>query len=559
MWIREVFSARRCRFCKRKKDQAEQEQVAQGMVCHTDQCVFQAHIEAAVREAWKVELLSFELSSEDVLEGASITVSWQTKNCTRASITDYGEVPASGAVTLEATPGMRQIEINLVDRFDVAFNYARPVRVRRKPSLVVTACNDRVLTGERSLVRFEARNAKQVLLRDLSGGAPTQDLTNEQFFTTEPLIQDARFELCAIGKDAGEARQEINIRVFEPPLIDFFRADVTETVDTLPVHFSFACRNVSRVEILRDGVTLADMSGAQEFTYVAENKTAAIAVHRFTLVVTGPTGATAAMDFHDELYVYPQPSIRQINWRPGNLILFPQPATFTASASFCEKILVSDGQITRIVEPDAPVEVRPSSDTQYVLTPVGKLGFQGKPRMTMIQVIYPVEIEATASKKITLPNQPVTISWRAKNHTQLLLEPGGIDVTNLASYDIRLESKTDVKVWAINQLDEKAAAVFVDVLSYPKFDKRLFGGLPQPKLRLAKLGHLKIEHSTRPALTGRTPSRPVPALGLPRLLPGLSAKLLSSFKSAMPRSGFSLFRTLRGNLFGEIRAIAERK
>ena len=159
-----------------------------------------------------------------------------------------------------------------------------------------------------------------------------------------------------------------------------------------------------------------------------------------------------------------------------------QPATFTASASFCERIQVSDGHITRIVEPHAPVEVRPSSDTQYVLTPVGKLGFQGQPRMTKIQVVYPVEIEATASRKITLPNQPVTISWRAKNHTQILLLPGRIDVTNLASYDIRPKSK--------------------------------------------------IEHSTRPArpaLTGRVPSRPVPALWLPRLFPGLSAKLLSSF------------------------------
>lgn len=566
MRITELFSPRNCWFCHRKKEQAKQEQVAKGEVCGGgERCPFRAYITAAVKEAWKAELLSFDLSSEDVLEGEAITISWQTKNCAHVSITGYGEVPASGTVTLEATQRMRQVEINLVDLFGEASNHTRRIRVRRKPSLQVADYNDRVLTGERSLVRFKASNAKQVLLRDLSGGAPTQDLTNEEFFTTEPLTRDARFALCAIGKDGGEARQEINIRVFEPPLIAFFRADATETVDTLPVRFSFDCRNVSRVEILRDGVSLADVTGAQEFTYVAENKTAAVAAHRFALVVTGPTGATAAMDLRDELYVYPQPSIRQINWRPGNVILFPQPATFTAGADFCEKILLSDGHTTRIVEPNAPVEVRPSSDTQYVLTPIGKLGFQGQPRTTTIQVVYPVEIEATASRKVTLPNQPVTISWRAKNHTQILLEPGGIDVTNLASYDIRPESKTAVRVWAVNQLDGKAAEVFVDVLSYPKFDGRLFGGLPRPELGLPKLGLLKIEHSTRPALTGRVPSRPVPALGpprlpdRPRLLPSLSAKLLSSFKSAMPRSGFSLFRTLRGRLFGEIRAIAERK
>jgi len=534
--------------------------VVKGDVCGIEQCPFHAYITTAIREEWKAELLSFDLSSEDVLEGDAIRVSWQTKNCARVSITDYGEVPASGAVTLEMTQWTRQVEINLVDLFGEEFQHTRRIRVRRRPSLQVMEFNERVLTGERSLVRFKARNARQVLLLDLSGSAATQDITNEEIFTTGPLTQDARFALCAIGKDGGEARQEINICVYEPPLVDFFRADAAETVDTLPVQFSFDYRNESRVEIFRDGVSLADVTGAKEYTCFAENKTAAVATHKFSLVVTGPTGATAMLELGSELFVYPQPSIRQVECRPGHVILFPQLASLTARAGFCEKIMLSDGHTTRIVEPDTPVEVRPSSDTQYVFTPVGKLGFQGQPWTTTIQVVYPVEIEAVASRKVTLPNLPVTITWRAKNHTRILLEPGGIDVTNLASYDIRPERKTAVRVWAVNQLDRKAAEVFVDVLSYPKFDGRLFGGVPQPGLRPAE-----ISNATLSSLTGRIPSRPAPALRLPRLpnrplpLPSLSSKLLSSFKRVMPRSGFSLFRTLRGRLFSELRAIAERK
>jgi len=514
---------------------------------------------AAVKEAWKAELLSFDLSSEDVLEGDAITVSWQTKNCARVSITDHDELPASGTVTLEATPQMRQVELQLVDRFGEVSNHTRHVRVRRKPRLQVMEYNNRVLAGEQSLVRFKAKNARQILLRDLFGG-PTQDLTNEELFTTEALTQDARFALCAIGRDGGEARQEIDIRVFDPPLIDFFRADATETVDTRPVHFSFEYRNASRVEIFRDGVSLADVSGAKEFTYVAENKTAAVAAHRFALVVTGPTGATAALELRGELLVYPQPSITQINCRPGGVILFPQSATFTASADFCERILLSDGHNIRIVEPNAPVRVRPSSDTQYILTPVGKLGFRGRPRRTTIQVVYPVEIEATASRKVTLPNLPVTISWRAKNHTRIVLEPGDIDVTNLASYDLRPESKTALKVWAINQLDRKAADLFIDVLSYPRFNGRLFGGLASPELALAK-----IARATLPALTRRMPRQPRITLrprrcpDRPRAFPSFSAKLLSSLKRTIPRSGFSLFRNLRRRLYEELRATMERK
>jgi hypothetical protein len=560
MRIIERLSPRRCWFCKRNKEQAKQEQVVKGEVCPGGQCPFQAYITAAVKDAWKAELLSLDLSSEDVLEGEEVRVSWQTKNCASVSIADYGEVPASGTITLLASRQTRQVELQLVDRFGEVSSHTRRVRVRRKPTLQVMEYNDRVLTGERSLVRFKARNAKQVLLRDLSGIAPTLDLTKEELFSTEPLTHDARYALCAIGKDGGEAGQEIYIRVFEPPLIDFFRADAAETVDTLPVHFSFDYRNNGRVEIFRDGVSLADVTGAKVYTYFAENKTAAVAAHKFSLVVTGPTGATATQELDGELFVYPQPSIKQINCRPDNVVLFPQSATFTAVADFCEKILLSDGHNIRIVEPGAPVEVRPLSDTQYVLTPLGKLGFRGEPREATIRVVYPVEIEATASKKVTLPNLPVTITWRAKNHTRVLLDPGGVDVTNLTSYDIRLERRTPVRVWAVNQLDRKAAEVFVDVLRYPKFDGRLFGGLPRPELRLPE-----ISRAAQPAFTGHLPSRPAPAFRLPplperpRSLPSLSTRLLSSFKRAIPRSGFSLFRTLRGRLFSELRAIAERK
>jgi len=189
MRFREIFSPRRCRFCKRKKDQAEREQVERASVCPTDQCAFQAHITAAVREAWKAELLSFKLSTEDVLEGETITISWQTKNCASASITDYGEVAVSGTVTLEATPRMRQIELNLVDLFGEVFSHTRSLRIRRKPTIQALTYNDRVLTGEQSPIRFKPTNAKKVLLRDLSGSAATRDLTNEEFFTTERALR----------------------------------------------------------------------------------------------------------------------------------------------------------------------------------------------------------------------------------------------------------------------------------------------------------------------------------------------------------------------------------
>jgi hypothetical protein len=558
MRLSQIFSPRRCQVCKRHKEQAKHEQVTKREACGIEQCPFHSYITGAIRAELKVELLSFDLSSEDVLEGDSIQVSWLTKNCKGVSITGYGVVPESGTITLAVTRRTRQVEINLVDLFGEVFHHTRRVRVRRKPTLAILECHSRVLLGERSFIRFKARNAKQVLLRDENG--PAHDLTNQEFFTTEALSKDASFTLCVVGKYGGEAREEIKIRVFEPPFIHFFESHASETVDTLPVRFSFNYHNESKAEIFRNGVFMADVTGEKEFTFVADNKTDAIATPRFELIVTGQTGATTVRELRNGLSIYPQPSITQVRCRPDNVILFPQPATFTTGAAFCEKILVSDGHTTHVIEPGTSFKVSPSSDTWYIFTPVGKLGFHGQPQSATVQVVYPVEIEAVANKSITLFNVPVTVSWRAKNHTQILIEPEGVDVTNLNSYDIRLERKTLVRVWAINQLDRKAAEVFVDVLSYPKFDGRLFGGLPKLELRLPE-----IKLASQPALTSRDPARLVPAIRMPRLpgaprsLPSLSSKLLASFKRMMPRSELSLFRALRSRLLGELRAIMRKK
>lgn len=527
--------------------------------CGVEQCPFRSYISEAIKEAQKIELLSFDLSKEEVLEGETIQVSWRTRNCKSVSISNYGAVGTSGTISLPITRRTRDIEINLVDLFDEAFHHKKRIRVRRKPTLTILDCKDKVLIGERSFVRFRATNAKSILLTDENSGR-VSDISNLSLFESDPLSKDAKFTLSAIGKYGGEAKEEISIQVFEPPLISYFKCDNPETVDTLPIFFSFDYRNAHKAEIRRDGILIADVTGRKTFTCNAENKMPFITITTFELVITGKTGTTTRAELPDRVSISPQPSINKIQCSPDNIILFPDRITFTNYSTFCEKILLSDGKISNVIKPNESVTVNPSFDTRYVFTPMGKQGFHGQEQTVLIQVFHPVEIEAAADKRVTLPNLPVTISWQAKNHSQILIEPGKIDVTNSNSYEMRLEERTTVKVWGINKRHKRAAEVFIDVLSYPKFNHRIFGDLPKVNLQIPQTDKISQE------LAGIRLSKSLSGVGLQRrvsspanLVPHLLSQLLSLFNTFMPKKEFSLSREMRKRLFTEIKGISRKE
>src|SRR2546421_8550930 len=149
MRIIPIFLQTRCRVCKREKTRAKQEQIARGETCGGGvDCPFHSYIRDAIEYAYRVQLLSFDLSREEVLEGGTIRVSWTTLNCKRATISNYGVVPTSGSIELAITKKIRKVEIDLVDRFDQVFRHARRIKVRRKPILNIIDSKEKVLRGE---------------------------------------------------------------------------------------------------------------------------------------------------------------------------------------------------------------------------------------------------------------------------------------------------------------------------------------------------------------------------------------------------------------------------
>lgn len=561
---------RRCNVCKRYKEQARQEQIGMLETCGIEHCPFHSYIREAIREVQKAELLYFYISKDEVLEDETIQVSWQTKNCKSVSISNYGEVDASGIITLPVTRGTRKIEINIVDLFDDTFEYVRKIKVRRKPTLKVIECKEKILIGESFFISYKSTNAESIFLKN-EGGIIISDLSNTTFFKSQPLSENAKLTLIAIGKYGGETHKEINIEVFEAPIINYFRSDNLEKIDTLPIFFEFDYKHESKAEIYCNDILIADVTGVKTFTHIAENKTQNISIPKFELIVIGHTGTIIKTELSNRISIYPQPSINEIIISPDKIILFPTQITLTNHSTFCESILLSDGKFTSKIKPNDSVTLNPSSDIQYFLTPIGKRNFHGSSRTISIEVVYPIEIEAMADKKVTLPNIPVTISWYSKNHTQIFIEPGNIDVTNLNSCNIRLEKKTTVKVRGINKKDNKYVEIFIDVLAYPRLNEKIFGDLPKLTLQIPEFGKIRTSYSGT-ELSSSLPERKILPIGKIRypfghkdlsnnlsekkILPSnLLAQILGTFKNILPKIDFIFFRTMRSKMFNELKSM----
>jgi len=554
MDITEKMPAVRCTICKRLKETARDEQIEKQETCGIGYCYFHSYISEAIRELQRLVLLSFEVSEDQILEGETIRVSWQTRNCKRAYIVGYGEVEPSGTAEFPVTRKIKAIEINLTNLFDEVFEYKKKITVRGKPRIKIIDCKEKILIGERSLLHYKATNARAVFLRD-STGETIGDLSGENYFTTAPISRNTRFTLHATGKYGGEAVKEINIEVFKPPVINYFRSNVSETIDSLTIPFEFSYKNAYKAEILCNDISIADVSGKRSYVHRAENKNRDIIFPKFELVITSPTGAVVMTGLEGGISISPQPSIESIAPKPESVVLYPTAVTFVSRTLFTEKILFSYGTKDVETAPTTQIRLTPSSSQEFFFTPIGRQNFYGKREKVFIEVVHPVEIEASTDKKVTLPNLPVTISWRSKNHSKIVIDPGNIDVTNRTSYKLKLDETTRIKVTGMNKKHIKSVEIPIDVLSYPRFDQKIFADLPKLDAHVAGLNRFTAIPGLK-ELKRSPPERKVINFRVlsTAKISDLSSEILKAFRKILPKIDLNLHRSLRRKIFAEMRS-----
>lgn len=541
---------KKCNVCRRPKSRAIDEQVERLLSCGVEQCPFHEDIFSAIRQFQKAELIEFTLSKTEVLEGSYIYITWKTKNCKSVSITNFGNVELSGQKRIQVNREITEVEINIEDLFGETFEAKKEITVLLKPTFEILEITNNILKGEGLFIRFTANDFSYIVIRDESGNT-ISDLTNSNIFTSSPLTADSKFFIHVTGKFGGEIKKEIGVKVFEPPFINLFKSDNVEKVDTLPIYFEFEYMNAKKAELFCDNILVADVTGAKSFTTISENKTSTVLTPNFELVITGLTGKAIKAELPKRITVYPQPSISELRVSPDSIILFPKQVTLSNRANFCESIIFSDGTSDKIINPNDSIIQNPSKNTTYSFKPIGKQNFHGELKTLFIEIFHPIVLKAKASKKITLPNIPVNISWESKNHTQIFIEPGNIDVTNKTNYDIKLESKTIVKVVAINKRDRKEFSLFVDVLPYPKVDEKIFGELPKINFNIPNTGILRPEVKLSDFSKKITRKEILPQ--------NLSSRVLKSIKNIFPKTDFNFNQTLRQKMFNELKSIKRNK
>lgn len=539
---------RKCNVCRRSKSRAIGEQVEKLSACGVEQCPFHEDVFLAIREAQKVELLAFNLSKSEVLEGTFINISWETKNCKSVSIANYGEVELSGQKRIQVKRETHEIEIVLEDLFGETFSTKKSIQVLPKPTLEIVELTEKILKGENFSFRYSATDFSDIHLKDENRNVIADLLLNNTYLSA-PISTDSKLFIHVTGKYGGEIEKEIEVKVFEPPVISF-ECDNYEKVDTLPIYFEFDIQNAIKTEILLNDTFISDVTETKSFTHVSENKTNQVLFPKYELAVTSLSGKILKIGLPNTVSVYPQPTIFELRVSPDSIILYPKQLTLSNRSDFCEKIIFSDGIEERIINPNDSIFVNPSESTTYSFKPIGKQNFHGEPKIIFVEVFHPIELEATTNKKITLPNLPVTIAWNAKNHTQILIEPSNVDVTNRTSYDIKLETKTVFKVIAMNKRDRKEIPLFVDVLPFQKVDTKIFGELP--KLNF----HVPVLQMEKPNIKkGLANTYKTTRLGFPR---NLSVKILEHLKEITPKTDFTFQRMWRDKMFQELKSQKEK-
>lgn len=543
--IERIFQ-RKCNVCRRPKSRAIGEQVDKLSSCGVEQCPFHEDIFLAIREEQKAELLEFNFSKSEALEGSFIYITWQTKNCKSVSITNYGEVELSGQKRIQVKKETEEIEIVLEDLFGETFGAKKTLKVLLKPTFEISECTGEILKGESFFISYSATNFSSIQLKDENGNI-IADLSKNSIYSSPPLINDSRFFIYVEGKNGGQVQKEIEIKVFELPVISLFKCDNTEKVDTLPIFFDFAFENTSKAELFLNDTLVADVSEMKSYTHVSENKTETVLFPKYELAVTGLTGKILRTELPNRISVYPQPSIFELKVSPDSIILFPREITLSNRANYCEKIIFSDGLNEKVIIPNSTISLEPTENTTYSFKPIGKQNFHGEFKTILVEVFHPIELIAKSNKKITLPNVPVTISWESKNHTQILIEPGNIDVTNKTSYEIKLENKTTVKVIATNKRDKKEFPLFIDVLQYQRVNKESLRSLPKLDLYVPKLESI-IPDIRKNVFVENLRSK--------NILPiNLSTNILDPLKKIIPKMDFGFQRMWRNRMFDELKSL----
>ncbi len=365
--------------------------------------------------------LVFSASSNSIVTGQAVTLTWQTTNASSVAITATG---ADGTVRQISTNS--QLNGSVQDKPTQTTTYAATatgtggsaqgqakVAVNQPvPTLTFSADRTTIMTGGTVNLSWQTTNATSIAITAMGADGVTRQISTAHNPAPDQPTENTTYTAVATGPGGSSAPQEVDVSVTQPqPPTLVFSASSNSITKGDTVDLSWQLSNATSITITAvgaDGVT-RQISTAQNPApdQPTENTT-------YTAVATGPAGSTAPQSVSVSV-AQGAPQISQLTASPTTVVAGASSTlmwqtTNATSVTFSPALPQGDpseaGPLPVSNPTGIPIPV-PATAT-YTMVATGTGGQQSQPASVTINA---VNINLTASPATSTPNQPVKLTW----------------------------------------------------------------------------------------------------------------------------------------------------
>lgn len=278
----------------------------------------------------KPKIKLFEIDEERILAGNKINVTWETINSSKTQITGVGEVDSTGNRLIK----VEEYEIRLIAENELGQVEAiKTIEIIPQP--VIRFFTDKIAPryeiGDSISFKWQTANTTKIELDTPTGKVDVSELEEYIINATESYT----FRLIVTALDEHTIfEKEIDVEVFQKPVISYFTVEPKVVVDVMPVMLSWKVEHSRCVEI--SGVGIVPQEGKKEvfcsksavFSLIAKGELSDVSIEATARVFPTPIIETLKVPMPDfESHVHIDFDLRspKIDLGLRNLINFNMP------------------------------------------------------------------------------------------------------------------------------------------------------------------------------------------------------------------------------------------
>lgn len=238
----------------------------------------------------KPKIKLFEIDEERILSGNKINVTWETVNSSKTQILGVGEVESTGNRLIK----VEENEIRLIAENELGQVEATKT-IEIIPQPVIRFFTDKISPryeiGDSISFKWQTANATKIELDTPTGKVDVSELEEYIINATESYT----FRLIVTALDERTIfEKEIDVEVYQKPVISYFTIEPKVVVDVMPVTLSWKVEHSRCVEITGVGIVPQESkkevlcSKSTVFTLIAKGELSDVSIEATARVFPTP-------------------------------------------------------------------------------------------------------------------------------------------------------------------------------------------------------------------------------------------------------------------------------